>query len=113
VNVFRIASRSFVAIAALCAALGAATLSSSAQVRQQMAIKVATDAANQFVTKIQGESCSDFAATMAQMKSGGGSGSSGMASKLKSNAEARTAFVNVVAAPLLNKMLDCGMLNGM
>ena len=113
VNAIRTASRRFVFAAAVCALFATSTLQAPAQVRQQMAVKVATDAGNQFVTKIQGESCSDFAATMAQMKGGGGSSSSSpMASKLKSNTEARTAFVNIVAAPLMNKMIDCGMMPG-
>ena len=112
-NALRIASRRFILAAAVCALFAASTLQAPAQVRQQMAVKVATDAGNQFVTKIQGESCSDFAAMMQQMKGGGGSSSgSPMASKLKSNTEARTAFVNIVAAPLMNKMIDCGMMPG-
>jgi hypothetical protein len=82
--------------------------------RQQMADKVAVNAGHQFVTKIQGESCSQFAQTMAQMKgsSSGGSGSSGMSSKLKANSQARSDFVNIVAGPLLNKMIDCNMMPG-
>ncbi len=80
--------------------------------RQQMADNIATKAANQFVTKINGENCTQFAQTMAQMKSKSSSGSSGMASKLKGNAQARTDFVNIVAAPLLNKMIDCNMMPG-
>lgn len=106
-------SRTFLAIA-ICGALGYGSVTTaSAQVRQQMANNIATDAANKFVAKIQGQSCADFAQTMAQMKSGGGSSSSGMSSKLKSNPAARTTFVNIVAGPLLNKMIDCDMLNGM
>lgn len=84
------------------------------QMRQQMADKVAAQAGNAFVSKINGESCSEFAQTMSQMKSksSGGSGSSSMSQKLKSNTEARTQFVNIVAAPLLNKMISCDMLPG-
>jgi hypothetical protein len=83
-----------------------------AQMRQQIADKIATKAANQFVTKINGESCSDFASTMSQMKQKSGSGSSGIAAKLKANQQARTDFVNIVGGPLLNKMIDCDMLPG-
>ncbi|MGA7355329.1 MAG: hypothetical protein WA431_07570 [Candidatus Cybelea sp.] len=84
------------------------------QMRQQIADKIATTAANKFVTKINGESCSDFANTMSQMKqtSGSGSSSSGIAAKLKANQQARTEFVNIVGGPLLNKMIDCDMLPG-
>ena len=104
------------AIAAL--ALAAAAVPGAAQVRQQMADKVATNAAHQLVTKINGESCSDFANTMSQMKqksssgSSSGSSSSGMSAKLKANPQARTDFVNIVAGPLLNKMIDCNMMPG-
>lgn len=78
---------------------------------QALADKIATKAANSFVSKINGESCSQFAATMAQMK-GNGASPSPMAAKLKGNAQARTDFVNIVAAPLLNKMIDCNMVPG-
>jgi len=94
--------------------LWATALPGQAQMRQQMADKFATSAANSFVTKINGESCSQFASTMSQMKgkSGSGSSSSGMSSKLKANPEARSEFVNIVAGPLLNKMIDCNMMPG-
>jgi hypothetical protein len=82
--------------------------------RQQMADQVATKAANSFVSKINGESCSDFANTMAQtkQKSGSSSSSSGMSAKLKANPQARADFVNIVGGPLLNKMIDCNMMPG-
>jgi ABC-type branched-subunit amino acid transport system substrate-binding protein len=101
-------------ITAVAVALGTIALPATAQMRQQMADKAATAAANAFVSKIQGESCSQFAQTMAQMKgkSSSGSSSSGMSSKLKANPQARTDFVNIVAAPLLNKMIDCNMMPG-
>jgi hypothetical protein len=105
--------RAAFAIAACAIFGGAATLPGAAQMRQNIANKVATDAANQFVAKIQGESCSEFAATMAQMKGkSAGASPSPMSAKLKDNAAARTTFVNIMAAPLLNKMIDCNMLPG-
>ncbi len=103
-------------IAAASVALGAFALPVAAQqMRQQMADKAATSAGNQFVAKINGESCSQFAQTMSQMKGksgSGGSSSSGMASKLKANPQARADFVNIVGGPLLNKMIDCNMMPG-
>ena len=48
---------------------------------------------------------------MSKMK-GNGASPSPMAAKLKGNAQARTEFVNIVAAPLLNKMIDCNMVPG-
>jgi hypothetical protein len=83
----------------------------AAQMRAQLADKIATNAGHQFVTKINGQSCSEFASTMAQMKGKSSSGS-GVSSKLKSNPQARTDFVNIVAGPLLNKMIDCDMMPG-
>jgi hypothetical protein len=105
-----------VAVAA-SVAFGVITLPVYAQssMRSQMADKIAVDAAHQLVTKIQGESCSQFATTMSQMKGKSGSSSSsssGMSSKLKANPQARTDFVNIVAGPLLNKMIDCNMMPG-
>ncbi len=101
-------------IAVASFALASIVIPASAQVRQQMADKIATNAAHQLVTKIGGESCSQFASTMSQMKQGSSSGSSssGMSSKLKANSQARTDFVNIVAGPLLNKMIDCNMMPG-
>jgi len=104
-------------VAAASVALGAFALPVHAQqMRAQMADKIATQAANQLVTKINGESCSEFAQTMSQMKGKSGSSSSssssGMSAKLKSNPQARSDFVNIVAGPLLNKMIDCNMMPG-
>jgi hypothetical protein len=109
-----IALRRFAVCAIACAILAsAATVPGSAQMRAQMQTKIVTDAANSFVTKIQGESCSDFAAMLAKSKSGSSSGSpSKAATMMKSNPDARTQFVNIVAAPLVNKMIDCNMMPG-
>jgi hypothetical protein len=94
------------------AVLAFVALPGQAQMRQQMADKVAVSAGNAFVQKINGETCSDFANTMSQMKHKSSSSSSSMSQKLKANTEARTQFVNIVAAPLLNKMISCDMLPG-
>ena len=100
-----------VALAAL--ALGFVALPGQSQtMRQQMAGKIATEAGNTLVSKINGETCSQFAQTMAQMKNSKSSGSSSMSSKLKGNSQAREEFVNIVAGPLLNKMIDCNMMPG-
>jgi hypothetical protein len=105
--------RASFAVAAFALLAAAAAQPGVAQVRQQIADKAATDAGNKFVAKIAGESCADFAATMAQMKGqGAGASPSPMAAKLKANTQARTTFVNIVAAPLMNKMIDCGMMPG-
>ncbi|HEY1867651.1 MAG TPA: hypothetical protein VGG70_05095 [Candidatus Cybelea sp.] len=100
--------------AAASIALSVVAIPGAAQMGEQMADKIAVNAGHQFVTKIQGESCTQFGQTMAQMKgwSSSGSGSSGMSSKLKANSQARSDFVNIVAGPLLNKMIDCNMMPG-
>lgn len=109
-----IAMRRLGLVAAATIALGAIALPGAAQMKQQMADKIATNAANSFVSKINGESCSQFAGTMSQMKgkSGSSSSSGGMSAKLKANPQARADFVNIVGGPLLNKMIDCNMLPG-
>ncbi len=109
---FSIALRRIGIVAAASIALSAIAVPSQAQMRQQMADKIATNAANSFVSKINGETCTQFAATMGQMKGKSGSSSSGMASKLKANPQARSDFVNIVGGPLLNKMIDCDMMPG-
>lgn len=92
-------------------ALAAALLAALPAGAQTMADKLATNAGNAMVSKIGGESCTQFAATMAKMKGNGSHASpSPMSARLKSNAEARKTFVDIVAGPLLNKMIDCDMM---
>lgn len=97
--------------AVTAAMLSIAVLPAMPAAAQALADRVATAAGHQMVTKIGGESCADFAAMLAKRKSGS-SGSSSMSAKLKSNPQARTTFANIVAAPLLNKMIDCDLLPG-
>jgi hypothetical protein len=98
--------------AAASVALGIVAVPGAAQMRAQIADKIATNAGHQLVAKISNESCSEFASTMAQMKGSKSSSGGGVSTKLKSNPQARTDFVNIVAGPLLNKMIDCDMMPG-
>ena len=99
--------------AAVAIIVSAAAAPGSADIRQNMMDKAATSAANQFVSKFQGQSCADFATTMAQMKNKSSTATPNpMSAKLKSNTEARTTYVNIVAAPLMNKLIDCDMIPG-
>ena len=98
------------ALACAGIAFVALTMPAHAQMREQIADKIVTTVANDFVAKISGESCSQFAATMHQMKGSQSGGST--SSKLKNNPTLRHKFVDIVAAPLLNKMIDCNMLPG-
>ena len=89
-----------------------APLPGAAQLGQSMQTKIAVDVAHDLASKIQGESCSDFAATMHKLK--GNSSSPGRASSImKKNPSARTQFVDIVAGPMLNKMIDCGMMSSL
>ncbi len=69
--------------ALILAAFAFAAAPGQAQMRQQMMDKVAVQAGNQFVTKINAESCTDFKSTLSQMKQKSGSEASSMSSKLK------------------------------
>jgi hypothetical protein len=81
-----------------------------AALRDQMKNRVVDDVANQMVAQIQNDSCPEFAAMLKNAKGQGGSGSaSGM---MKKDPALRERFVNKVAGPLLNKMIDCDMLPG-
>lgn len=96
----------------LCAAVFAAVAVSTqpvhAQLRQQIQNKVVDDVANQMVTTIQSDSCPEFAQMMKKQKGGGSSGKA--SAMMKNNPAMRQRFVNKVAGPLLNKLIDCDML---
>ena len=96
----------FTAVAG-AALLAATIVPSSAQMR--MKDKIIDGVANEMVSSIQSDSCAQFAATMKGRKSGGGSKAGGM---MKKDPAARARFVNKVAGPLLNKMIDCDLLPG-
>ena len=99
----------FSAVAAL-AFTASMIVPSSAQMRERMKDKMMDNAADQMVTTISGDSCADFATMMQGQKSGtGDSSKSGM---LKKDPAARKQFVDKVAGPLLNKMIDCDLLPG-
>jgi phosphosulfolactate phosphohydrolase-like enzyme len=103
-----------VATAAIALSSATTAIPARAQMGKAMADKIVVGAANAMVSKINGEDCTQFAATMSKMKSGGSSKASPspMAAKLKGNPQARSEFVNIVAGPLLNKMIDCNMVPG-
>jgi hypothetical protein len=92
-------------IALACAlVVGAAAQSTGGPMRDRMI----DAAANSMVQQIQSSSCASFA-SMLQSRKGGGS-TSRKNSMIKQNPAARARFVNRVAGPLLNKMIDCDML---
>jgi hypothetical protein len=77
----------------------------------QIKERVVDDAANQIVASIQNDSCPQFEAMLKQHKSSGSSSNraSGM---MKQDPAMRARFVDKVAGPLVNKMIDCDMLPG-
>lgn len=83
------------------------TSPASAQLRDKIKNKVVDDVANQMVTEIQNDSCPQFQAMLKQSKGGNSSKAGGM---MKSDPAMRERFINKVAGPLLNKMIDCDML---
>jgi hypothetical protein len=97
----------FTAVASI--ALAASMLVPSyAGMRDRMKAKMMDSVADTMVSTIQTDSCPEFAAMMANRKSGGDDSSK--SSKMKSDPAARQRFVDKVAGPLLNKMIDCDML---
>ncbi len=83
----------------------------SAQMRMGMKDRIVDSVANTMVSSIQSDSCADFAAMLRKRKSGN-SNSSKAGGMMKNDPAARARFVNKVAGPLLNKMIDCDLLPG-
>ncbi len=99
---------------ATIAALGAALITSasppaSAQIREQIKNKMVDSAANSLVSQIQTDSCVEFEAMLKNKKGGASDSKSGM---MKKDPAMRARFVNRVAGPLVNKMIDCDLLPG-
>jgi hypothetical protein len=87
-------------------AVGAAAQNTGGPMRDRMI----DAAANSMVQQIQTSSCASFASMLQSRKSGGGGGRRSTGSMIKQNPAARARFVNRVAGPLVNKMIDCDML---
>jgi hypothetical protein len=83
----------------------------SAQLRDQIKNRVVDDVANQLVAEIQSDSCPQFQAMLKSRKSGANSNSKA-GGMMKSDPAMRQRFVNKVAGPLVNKMIDCNLLPG-
>jgi hypothetical protein len=104
--------RFFVSIFAVTALIASTMQLSSAQLRQQIKNRVVDDVANQMVSQIQTDSCPEFQAMLKNARSNSGSSSGRASSMMKKDPAARERFVNKVAGPLLNKMIDCDLLPG-
>ena len=100
----------------IAAAFGAAILTtatmapSSAQLRDRIKNKVIDDVADQMVSTVQSDSCPEFAAMLKKQRSSSGSSGGKASGMMKKDPAARQRFVDKVAGPLLNKMIDCDML---
>jgi hypothetical protein len=100
--------------ASICIVTMAASLAhpASAQMRNQLKDRIIDDVANQMVSEIQSDSCPEFADMLKNAKGGGGGNKSKAGGMMKSDPAARQRFINKVAGPLVNKMIDCDMLPG-
>ena len=109
-----IAARRFVVAGAACLAFSAAIVlpGSAAMMRGGMKDRIVDSVANTMVSSIQSDSCADFAAMLKNRKGSSSSKSSQASGMMKNDPEARQRFVNKVAGPLLNKMIDCDLLPG-
>jgi hypothetical protein len=103
---FVIAVVGFVALTAWMAQPGLA------QLRNQLKNQIVDMVASKMVTQIQTDSCPEFAAMLKNAKSSSGSDSSKAGGIMKNDPAARQRFINKVAGPLLNKMIDCDLLPG-
>ena len=110
--VFSTVYRLALVAAASAVFIAAAALSSPAQMRATMKDRIVDSVANTMVSTIQNDSCADFAAMLKKGKGGGGSSSSRASGMMKSDPAARQRFINKVAGPLVNKMIDCDLLPG-
>jgi hypothetical protein len=92
------------------AALFASALWGSAAAMAQSGMLV-DYAADQMVTKFQTSSCDELKADKEKPKTDEEKAKAQSAKAfLQNDAQARAAFVSKVAAPVLNKMFECGML---
>jgi len=86
-------------------ALAVVALAAGVAIAQQF--PMLDNVANKVVQKYQGMSCEQLWAQKSQPKSAEEQRVIGL---LKSDPAMRTEFVNRVAAPIANKMFDCGMI---
>ncbi|MDQ2908678.1 MAG: hypothetical protein M3R44_04925 [Candidatus Eremiobacteraeota bacterium] len=102
----------FIATFGAVALTASAMAPGSAQMREQIKNRVVDDVANQMVSQIQTDSCPEFEAMLKKQKNSGGSSSGKASGMMKKDPAVRERFVNKVAGPLLNKMIDCDLLPG-
>jgi hypothetical protein len=95
-----------IAIPALIVAVAVPALPQAATMRDRIVDAVA----NEVLRDVRTSSCSDFAAMLRQRKSS--SSGSRRSPNLKNDPRERQRFVNAVAGPLVNKMIDCDLLPG-
>ncbi len=106
------AARRGLLVAVAGALLGVSTTASGSAQMGMMKTRIVDSVANSMVSSIQSDSCADFAAMLKKRKSSSGSSSSKASGMMKKDPAARQRFVNKVAGPLLNKMIDCDLLPG-
>jgi hypothetical protein len=66
--------------------------------------------ADKIIAKYQGTSCEDLKAEKAKPKAPPSEQEEKVIQFLKSNPDLRKEFINKIAAPIANKMFDCGLI---
>jgi hypothetical protein len=100
-----------VALSLVTASLLAATaIPGLTQLRPGAKDRITDAVSNEVLDMIRTSSCSDFASMLAKRKSGSKGGGSGASSRLKNDPRERSRFVDAVAGPLVNKMIDCNLM---
>lgn len=78
---------------------------------QQSQYPVLDDLANKVIAKYQNASCDQLAAQKQNPPTGQKAAvQQKVLQELKNNPDQRTYFINKVAAPIANKLFDCGMI---
>ena len=100
-----------VALSVVTVSLVAATaIPGLSQLRAGAKDRITDTVSSEVLDMIRTSSCSDFASMLAKHKSGAKGGSSGSGSRLKNDPRERSRFVDAVAGPLVNKMIDCNLM---
>ena len=93
-------------ISALVIMLSYATFVPAQQQQHPMIDKFA----DKVIAKYQGTSCEDLKAEKAKPKAPPSEQEENVIQFLKSNPDLRKEFINKIAAPIANKMFDCGLI---
>ena len=103
-------SKMKVSIALMTVGLVASAMASSAAQSDNLKTKIVESVANTLVNDVESDSCDQFAEMLARAKNRNKPASNSSGAMIKNDPASRERFVNIVAGPLLNKMIDCNLL---